>query len=111
MSKSKSPRSSTSSDSSWTTIPDIDTQDQQKSAKKTETTNLDSLKPKIDSNKRGLKFSKKIYKKLLNEWKLNRVKGQEDWKKEEWIKAQGKKPEKKILGSKYVKYKVIARSI
>ena len=43
---------------------------------------------------------------MLLEWKLKRVKGQEDWKKEHWQKAHGNKKEKKVLGSKYLKSKV-----
>ena len=42
----------------------------------------------------------------LNEWKFERGKGQEPWKKEEWKKKYEKKKEKKVLGSKYAKQKV-----
>ena len=44
--------------------------------------------------------------KKLDEWKFNRGKGQEPWKKEEWKKKYEKKKEKKVLGSKYAKQKV-----
>ena len=71
-----------------------------------ETQDLNSVQPKIESNKAGKKFNKQENKRMLLEWKLKRVKGQEDWKKEHWQKAHGNKKEKKVLGSKYLKSKV-----
>ena len=62
------------------------------------------VQPKIDSKRR--KFTKKDKMQKLNEWKFERGKGQEPWKKEEWKKKYEKKKEKKVLGSKYAKQKV-----
>ena len=59
------------------------------------------VQPKIDSKRR--KFTKKDKMQKLNEWKFERGKGQEPWKKEEWKKKYEKK---KVLGSKYAKQKV-----
>ena len=46
------------------------------------------VQPKIDSKRR--KFSKKDKMQKLNEWKFERGKGQEPWKKEEWKKKEWK---------------------
>ena len=64
------------------------------------------VQPKIQSNKAGKKFNKQENKRKFLEWKLKRVKGQEDWKKEHWQKAFGNKKEKTVLSSKYLKSKV-----
>ena len=47
-----------------------------------ETQDLNSVQSKIESNKAGKKFNKQENKRMLLEWKLKRVKGQEDWKNE-----------------------------
>ena len=70
------------------------------------TQDLNSVQPKIQSNKAGQKFNKQENKRKFLEWKLKRVKGQEDWKKEHWQKAHGNKKEKTVLSSKYLKSKV-----
>ena len=70
------------------------------------TQDLNSVQPKIQSNKAGQKFNKQENKRKFLEWKLKRVKGQEDWKKEHWQKAFGNKKEKTVLSSKYLKSKV-----
>ena len=70
------------------------------------TQDLNSVQPKIESNKAGQKFNKQENKRKFLEWKLKRVKGQEDWKKEHWQKAHGNKKEKTVLSSKYLKSKV-----
>ena len=65
---------------------------------------FDYVQPKIDSKRK--KITKEDNMKKLDEWKFNRVKGQEPWKKEEWKKKYEKKKKKKVLGSKYAKQKV-----
>ena len=69
-----------------------------------------TLQPKINTNRRKKKVSKYKKEKILNDWKLNRAKETEEWRKEEVLKkleilhSQGKR--RKIIGSKYVKHKV-----
>ena len=68
---------------------------------------LNLVQPKIDTNRKRKKTSKHKQERILNEWQLNRVKGQEEWKKEEWKKKNDKpKKGKKVKASKYKKYKV-----
>ena len=70
------------------------------------TQDLNSVQPKIQTNQAGKKFNKQENKRKFLEWKLKRVRGQEDWKKEHWQKAHGNKKEKTVLSSKYLKSKV-----
>ena len=67
---------------------------------------MNSVKPKIVSNKGGQSFNKKENKQMMLEWRLKRVKGKEFWKKEEWREANEEKKKHTVFGSKYVKNKV-----
>ena len=76
------------------------------SSENTEIPRKKMVQPKIVSNKGGTKFNKKENLKMLIDWKLKRVKGQENWKKDFWRKVNGEKKDKKVLSSKYLKFKV-----
>ena len=66
------------------------------------------VQPKINTNRVRKKVSKHKQEQLLNDWKLNRVKESEEWKKD-GVKKKLEQLHKngiKVIGSKYVKYKV-----
>ena len=57
-----------------------------------------TIKPRINTNNPRKRISKKETERMLEEWRINRGKGQEQWKL--------RRKKKKVVSSKYTKKKV-----